>query len=540
MKKVSIISFLCIVAVTVWAIPARRNGVVKVQPDGSELTVYQHGDEYFHWQTNEKGEWLELGEDGFYRVVEALSAEHIEVKRMTSPGRVSHVATPLNVVPRGLVILVNFKDVKFKTSKAEIDSMLNGQNYSRNYSYTYDNKKYSISSKGSARQYFYDSSNGLYDPVFDVVGPVTISKEMAYYGETKGNFDAAPWDMVSEACELADRLYNVDFTRYNNDKDNYVDFVYVIYAGYSEADGAPSNTIWPHAYSLFEAGVTCRVDDQLIDVYACSNEIDYFSEHHAGIGAFCHEFSHVLGLPDLYVTNGGSYKTLGDWDIMDHGPYNNECNTPPVFSAYERFFLGWLKPRLITEPENIKLQDLKKINEALLISATDKHNLVGNDPSPKTFYILENRQQEGWDTYLPGHGMMLTKIQYNYDNWSVKKVNDSSPTMGVNLIEADGVAPKKKDEGYYGKPGDLFPTGANSYSKIADHMIENIEEKNGVIYFAYKGGTDETAVENIENQADVLAIYNILGQKQATTNIEDLSRGTYVIVTTAGNKKIVR
>ena len=225
---------------------------------------------------------------------------------------------------------------------------------------------------------------------------------------------------------------------------------------------------------------------------------------------------------------------MNEWDIMDYGPYNNEGNTPPTFSAYERFFMGWLQPRLIVEPENIQLNDLQTSNEALLISTTDEHNLIGNNPDPTTFYIVENRQQKSWDEHLPGHGMMLTKIQYSYSRWSQNTVNNSSSKMGVDLIEANGKTSNQ------GKATDLFPAGATAYLKIEGHAIEEIQEIDGVIKFKYRGGTIETANEDVVIDEQVIAIYNILGQKQATTRIEHLPCGAYVVVKTNGSYKIVR
>ena len=538
MKKIGLLIVFSALVCSAWAVPARRGGIVKRQPDGSEVTVYQHGDEHFHWMTNDKGEWLKMDIDGFYRVTEALSAEQVEARRVASSKRAAMAAYPLNVAPRGLVILVNFADVAFTTEKAEMDSMLTGVNYTRNYSYTYRGKQYNIRSQGSARQYFEDVSFGQYNPHFDVVGPVTISKEHSYYGEnnSKGR-DSKPEYMIEEACKLADTECNVDFSQYDNDGDGYVDFVFVIYAGYGEADGGGANTIWPHAWNLYQAtGRMCKVDDKIVDLYACGNELDNYSKTHTGIGTFCHEFSHVLGLPDLYVTNTASHTTMNEWDIMDYGPYNNEGNTPPAYSAYERFFLGWLQPRLITEPENITLEELNSSNTALMITEGDSANLIGNDPNPTTFYMLENRQKEGWDEHLPGHGMMLTKIQYNYNRWYQNTVNNLSSKMGVDLVEANG---KASDSG---KATDLFPAGASKYLGITNHAIEGIEEVDGVIKFKYKGGVEnpDTAIEDAEKTADIIAIYNILGQKQTTTDIEVLTTGTYIVVTSSGSYKMVR
>ena len=540
MKKIGLIVLLSAIVGSVWAVPARRGGLVVTQPDGSELTVYQHGDEHFHWLTNKQGEWLSMDTDGYYRVTEALTDEQIEAKRQAAPRRAEYQATPLNIATRGLIILVNFKDATFTTSKAEMDSMLTGKNYTRNYTYKYSGRNYTVESKGSAWKYFYDSSNGQYDPQFDVVGPVTVSQNMAYYGGNIGGGDKNPEAMIVEACKLVND--SVDFSLYDNDNDGIADFVYVIYAGYGEADGGAANTIWPHQYFIFQ---TLKLDNTKIYRYACSNEMDNYTKHHTGIGTFCHEFSHVLGLPDLYETTGnGIHKTLGQWSILDYGPYNNDGNTPPAYSAYERFFMGWLTPRLITEPENITLAELNESQEALLISSSDQHNLIGNDPNPTTFYLLENRQQTGWDEYLPGHGLMLTKIQYNYKKWYDNTVNNTAKSMGVDLIEADGKAPDYDDarpsNGYMGKAKDLFPAGANAYTLITDHAIEEITEENGQISFKYKGGSIETDIDNIENQNTILAIYNVLGQKQATTDIEALPNGTYIVVNTTGSYKIVR
>ena len=538
MRKFGLLVVLSAIVGSLWAVPARKGGLVVTQPDGSSLTVYQHGDEYFHWMTNEQDEWLRLDEDGYYRVTEALSAEQIAAKRQAAPRRAEYKASPLNIATRGLIILVNFKDEAFTTTKAEMDSMLTGKNYTRNYTYKYGLKNYTVESEGSAWKYFYDASNGLYDPQFDVVGPVTVSQNMAYYGgNTSSGDDKNAEAMVMEACKLVDD--SVDFSLYDNDADGIVDFVYVMYAGYGEADGGSANTIWPHQYFIYQY---LSLDGTKIYRYACSNEMDNYTKHHTGIGTFCHEFSHVLGLPDLYTTGGETHKTLGEWSILDYGPYNNDGNTPPAYSAYERFFMGWLTPRLITEPENITLAELRESQEALLISESDEHNLIGNDPNPTTFYLLENRQQTGWDEYLPGHGLMLTKVKYSYNKWYGNTVNNSANSMGVDLIEADGNAPKYNSNGYMGKAKDLFPAGATSYTKIPEHAIEEITEEDGVITFKYKGGVEEegTAVENALLAGEIIAIYNILGQKQATTNLNELPFGTYIVVNTQGSHKIVR
>ena len=548
MKKIISIVICCATALCLYAVPARRTGRTITQADGTTLTIYTHGDEHFHWQTNEQGEWLSLNAQGNYEVIPALTDEQIQARRKASRRRMPQQTTkttPLNIAPRGLIILVNFQDKAFTTTKAEMDSMINGQHYTRDYSYTYGGERLHITSTGSAREYFYEASNHQYHPQFDVIGPVTVSQKMSYYGsnDRQGN-DKNAEKMIQEACELAKSEHNVDFTLYDNDNDGYVDFVYVFYAGYGEADGGSENTIWPHAYYLTAANISCIIDGKQVDSYACSNELDYYSKKHSGIGTFCHEFGHVLGLPDLYITTETrtTHKTLGAWDIMDYGPYNNDGNTPPNYSGYERFFMGWATPRVLTDGEEVTLHDLTSSNEVLLISETDEHNLIGNDPSPSTFYLLENRQQTGLDTYLPGHGLMLTRIKYNYYQWYSNSVNNTAGSMGVDLIEADGKAPNyssgNQDNGYNGKATDLFPAGATAYEGITNHPITNIQEKDGVITFTYRNTTATDDIETVPS-TEIRAIYNVLGARMNTTSTDDLPRGTYIVQTTNGSRKVV-
>lgn len=541
MKRLVLTAFVSLMLLSAWAIPARRGGIIVTQSDGSQITVYQHGDEHFHWMTNENGEWIERTSTGDFQVVKALSADEIATRRMQSSRQVTgkQQASELNIAPRGLIILVNFQDVQFQTSRAEMDSMINGSNYIREYSYKRYGKTYNISSQGSVKQYFQDVSAGQYQPQFDVVGPVTVSKNMAYYGannQSTGS-DLRAEAMIAEACKLVND--SVDFTLYDNNNSGDVDFVYVFYAGFGEADGGGATTIWPHQYYLSQYQ-TVRLDGKLIDRYACSNELSNYSKHHEGIGSFCHEFSHVLGLPDLYSTDdyAVNHRTCVDWDIMDYGAYNNDGNTPPSYSSYERFFMGWLTPRVLTDCEIVTLNDLQTTNEALLICSTDEHNLVGNDPNPTTFYMIENRQQTGWDSHLAGHGMMLTKIAYSSKIWFNNTVNNKPKSMGVDIIEADGIAEDYSDYGtnanYWGKPTDLFPAGSTEYLGIAEHPIKDIKEKDGVITFNYKDAP--SAVEDVQDGGKIVAIYNLLGQPVSTTDV--LPQGTYIIKTTQGVKKI--
>ena len=501
MKRFFSIVVLAAVSAAVWAVPAKRGAIVRMLEDGTEKEVYLHGDAFNHWMTDKDGIWLD--EETLHPLSAEMKAARVESNMQRMQRRkvqqAQKVGSKRNLAPRGLLILVNFKNKAFVTPFDTIKNMLDGDNFTRHYaySYKYQGKTYTdtVRSSGSARKYFHDQSYGQYNPIFDVVGPYTLSRDYSYYGKNASNGDDSnAGEMIKEACELAD-ANGADFTLYDNDNDGYVDFVYVIYAGYGEADGGPAETVWPHNYQLFPNnkwyGIRCEVDGKLVDNYACSNEIIYLSDVYNGIGTFCHEFSHVLGLPDLYETNYNpkGLHTLYDWDILDYGAYNNDGNTPPAYSAYERFFMGWLTPRVLKGIENVSLRPLNDSQEALLLCQNGSHNLEGNNPNPKTFYLVENRTLTGWDAYLPGRGMLLTKIMYDESTWEANTVNNTANKMGVDIVEA------KSNSAAYGKPTDAFPRGARKW--IGDgYSLENIDlDTNDIITFQYS--YDPQGVENV-------------------------------------------
>ena len=510
-----------IYATSVLAVPAKPGPRIVSGSDGTDITVYAHGDEFYHWLTDKDGNLVKEQPDGTYAVSGQKMTDELLSSRMLMNRRArvadgkrrvaaaANQAQPLNIAPRGLIILVGYSDKSFSTDRAEIDSMINGLNYSRSYTYRddYDYTTVNVTASGSARQYFIDQSMGDYKPHFDIAGPYTLSKQLSYYGRNSSNGDDANADkLIIEACEKAD-ADGIDFSLYDNNKDGEIDFVFVIYAGYGEADGGASNTIWPHAFWIYDGyGITKNFDGKRLNTYACSNEINYSSNKHNGIGTFCHEFSHVLGLPDLYVTQSSSeHKTMGCWDILDAGPYNNDGNTPPAYSAYERFFVGWMTPDILYNNGNYSLDDIKSSNRAFIITSTGNSNLIGNDPNPTTFYMLENRQKTGWDKDLPGHGMLITKIQYNYNTWYNNIPNDDPNNMGVDIIEADGNSANKYSNG---KAKDAFPAGAVTYQPFAGMSIDDITETSRIINFNFSNSasavdevttSDGTTVKMLKN-----------------------------------------
>ncbi len=405
-----------------------------------EISYTIRGDEFAHAMVSEDGFLLtatELGlrkEGKFNAETLRTQSEQTRAMRRNAPMRLIDSGFPTTGSLQGIILLVEFADNEFHEGHdaAFFHDKMNATGFS------------GLGATGSARDYFIDQSSGLFTPDFDVIGPIKLSHNMNYYGANdRYGQDSHPAKMVKEACESAAADYDIDFSKYDYDNDGFVDFVYVIYAGYAESYGASSNTIWPHASQITLHGENCVLNDKTVDRYACSSELKYISgDTPEGIGTFCHEFSHVLGLPDAYDTRSPQNVQLGAWDVMDQGNYNNESHTPPSFSAMERATLGWLELiELDTPADRIEVYELNASNTAYRIST----------PVKDEYFTLENRQQQGWDRYQPGRGLMIMHIAYDQSAWNGNFVN-SGIVRRYDLVEADGTQGSSAET-------DLFPYG---------------------------------------------------------------------------------
>lgn len=426
-----LIVILLLSALPLFAVKALPRAVSVEQADGSVITIMLHGDERFHYTTTSDGYLIAQKEGVYYhatmqsdglRISEikandpvkrsAEEADYLFFKSKGVPEYVRDQALqytrqsnlfariglntgfPTSGKIRSLVILVNFSDKSFESATAEDDfhNLLNQEGYSEN------------GATGSARDYYVQNSMSSFIPTFDVVGPLTLSKPCSYYGQNnKYGIDANPEEMVAEACKLASESGLVNFADYDYNNDGLVDNVFVYYAGTNEAEGGGENTIWPHRSELIE---DLFIDGKKVLVYACSSEKNLAGDYPAmaGIGTFCHEFGHVLGWPDFYDTDGsinGDSEGVWDWSIMCSGSYNNQGRTPPAASATERMIVGWIEPEKLEYTGNYTLEDLQSSNKAYLVE-TDKSG---------EYFILENRQNdEGWDKYLDGHGLLIFHV----------------------------------------------------------------------------------------------------------------------------------
>lgn len=536
MRKISTIFLLAVTSISLLttgeshAVRARHAPREAMNPDGVTVTLTQMGDEFFHCYVTQDGYPVLADKSGFYRIV-ANDGTMTSIRALNPGERTSDIASAMRAVnphtaytsllnaslhdnqlyencpqrkpqmrlseskydnedghdrrafpcegqQNVLVILVDFPDKPFtfcENPAQEMKDVMGKRGYSN------------FGASGSALDYFETSSHGLFNPSFDVYGPVTMSKEWRWYGQNNdiGN-DKYAAHMVKEACELLDG--EIDFSKYDRDGDNFVDNIYVIYAGRGENDpGSPSenatdeekiqfetdanNLIWPHAYTLASGtGSSLQLDGVYLNKYGCSAELQG-DDSFCGIGTFCHEFSHILGLPDLYAVQhyydtdfnpDVYYVTPWSWSILDYGPYNNNGMTPPLYSSYEQYALEWLKPIEIrlednTPSQEIVLPPLTRSDVAYKITRLRSDNL----PSPEGEYILlENRQKEGWDEFLPGEGMLAWHIDFWYNLWYDQSINNSVNHQFVDIMEAagdiylriDDLKADAKEEGYAAFP----------------------------------------------------------------------------------------
>ena len=468
------------------AAPARRSGRSTLLPNGDSMTVYTHGDEFFHWETDAKGNWIERQKDGSYLQVPALSESEIRARRMASPAWREAQAhrTAAAVMPqRGVIILVSFSNLDFTTNTDSLKLALTQHGFT--------NDRGAV---GSASDYFALCSNGRYTPEFDVWGPYKLSQTYSHYAGSTGMANGPA--MAREACDSA-VVDGKSFAPYTTSAKT-VPFVFILYAGKDWAMGNPGY-VWAHQYYINSShgGYT-------IQKYACSSEIGGNPTdglYPNGIGTFCHEFSHILGLPDYYVTGNDASSnpnydyTNGMWNLMDYGCYNNGGWTPCLYSAYDRYFMGWETPQLL----NAAYNDTVPVTGSVTGGSTRVITAGGTMPS-STYrdwaWYIENRQQTGWDAYLPGHGLIVTKVQYNSSSWGGNIVNNNSPML-YDIQEAGG----KLD--YFGSPSDPFPGTykVRTYTPTGSYTLSEItEQPDGKVTYKFMGGVTGLTEEQVEGK----------------------------------------
>ena len=596
MKRILISAVLSLCAAMTFAIPAKKSWKVVSQSDGTTIKVSQAGDEHLHYYITEDNVPIYKAADNryCYLTIEngklhnsgvlahesaARSAKELQVmntihdlapiarqmaakkrsaaKRCVRPDRLPSKddISVFKGSKKALVILAAFSDKSFSKGDDAIvkfyDEVLNQEGYSQN------------GAAGSVHDYFKDMSRGEFDLTFDIVGPVKVSKSATYYGGPSpimGGTDHIG-EFITEAIKKADEKCDIDWKKYDWDDDGEVEQVFVLYAGYGQATGGPTGTIWPNAWTLDEAlqnndgNGGFSIDGVFINQYACSNEL-YLDSGTVpmGLGVFCHEFSHCMGLPDMYDTNYGSTPTMGDWDLLAGGSYNGPHGIgwcPAGWTSYERAYAGWLE---LTE---LKAGDIIK-GMTSLEEADGKAYVIYNDNHKDEYYLLENHKGMGWDKYTPENGLLIIHVDYDkdlFDNNIVNSKGEFTPAEGYDryftndhprMAPFSRVRSIQNDTYFYTYPMDA-PRGvvdsltdtskpaAELYNALADGSklmgkpVYNIEkDDDGNISFTFMTKEKETdAIQDIAMAEDTTGddtVYDITGKKAG--RIGDIKNGS--------------
>lgn len=563
------------------AIPAKKLQKVITLTNGTQVSVELRGDEYLSWWEGTDGTaYRATADENVFEAfdLEAQKPAAAARRARAEQGRVARLARVKNSlkgaddkmrglggdhitykgVKKGLVVLVDFKNKKFADGHdlEYYKNVINGKDF------TDEEEGY----VGSVRDYFLAQSNGQFELDFDVVGPVTMSNNYGYYGgDGAYQKDEKVYEMIKEACDgIQDK---VNLKDYDWDGDGEADQVFFLYAGLGQASGGSAGTIWPHESELryWPCGVLSYSTGK-INTYACANELQpetqgssrYIS---AGIGTICHEFSHCLGFADMYDTTGGGGYGMSVFDVMDQGSYNGNGFVPCNYTAFERIYAGWVEPIELIDPATVK--DMKSVSDY------GRPFIMYNYKNTNEYFLLENRQNTGWDKGLYGsNGLLIVHVNYVPSRWANNSVNSSAEKIQCcTVVNADG----SRENTQYSLQGDLYPyevkgvtmndeftdesePAAKLYTKNSDNSyalgipITNIKRSKGSVSFLVCGGDDKNVIDNtfngvvdgingvtVANKAADNRIYSIDG-RYLGTDASALGKGIYVV----GGKKVVK
>lgn len=602
LKQLSLIVCLMLCSLTTWAAKAESIPVQVRQADGSVITVILRGDEHINWYTTLDGVLLVQGADNNYYIGkveksgnliatqqlahEALTRSQAErnliakqdkekffayVNKIAEESENAYDNSPLTrgpIVdtgyggvpyfphtgsPKALVILAEFKDTTFTIQ----DTKNVFTNYLMNEGHFTDSRYGQNQNYKGVRGYFKDCSYGKFTPEFNVVGPVKLPREQTYYGEGDDNIEA----LMEDACSAIDNIVN--FADYDANNDGMVDLVYVIYAGHSANYGGNKVTdIWPKSGTV---NTTNTYDGKSIHRYGVSNELagdenkTKGKEKINGIGLFCHEFSHTLGLPDIYALNKEA-KNQNDqgmefWDLMDGGTEVRGGRVPTSYLAWEREVMGWMKIDELKDSCNIK--NLKSIDNG------GKAYKIVNPNDSNEYIVLQSIQKgpwyQGWRDGTYGKGLLAYRISYPSNKVNVFDFpNNVKGKPRVIPIPADGkilaADSAKGSITTYTQQlnGDLYPYNRIDYisgfkmfdGSILAKSIINIKENDGgnsnnnYVSFEFKNRLVPTGIQSlsiIERSTSDNRIYTLDG-RYVGTDASILPHGIYI----QNNKKFVK
>ena len=519
-RFVWVMASVIIGVLTVSAVPAHPRPVNVLQSDGTTLTVRLVGDEFYHRTMTTDGYTLLQTSNGDYvyalqsadsRLIpsnviahnpQARSAGELKMVSTLQKGLTDKVSIAQGqrirtnrdkmMEPRrtdyqdfrGLLVLINYSDKQFTYGNDYFEAMMNQRNYTGYYS----TNGYFVPCTGSARDYYYDNSMGLFDPEFDVVGPVPVN----YTSTTPQGYNNVG-DIFVSAIDAIDPY--IDFSQYDGDGDGIVDMIYFVVAGYTaNFSGNNSGYLWPHQFYMYYY-TSDLYDGVYLGRYSCSGEI-YGWEYYGytdpdGIGTIVHEFTHALGIMDLYDTDydeNGAANDPDRWDVMSGGSYLNNSRTPSGFSIWERYRLGFAD-----------IEEISEIGTGYTLEPVNTSNTGYwmQTPNDNEFFLFENRQNTGWDAYLPGHGMLVTRVEFDQNKWNHNTINVDASHMYYELLRAGNEQGSNASDPFPGAYGVTVLNNLTMPSLLTwdgqanDLGLLNIDENNGIITFdvGYGDGT---------------------------------------------------
>ena len=506
--------------------PAYPNLVKVKQPDGTEISVFLKGDEKVHWMESEDG--YSLLYDNSKTIVYATTDEKgdmipssVAVRDISlrtaatrqflkeTPRKLNYSTSQINTFnsiwkivekstdsnsdllrasvgeARAICALINFPDKPLVKTKDEFNNLMNQMGYSAS------------GAKGSVKDYYLENSYGKLDMTITVAGPYTVSKNWAYYGENGDNGKDIPERIQEFAIEAARLTFtdpNINPADYDNNNNGFVDAFHIIYAGYGEEAAGDANCIWAHKFGF----PTLTFGNKRIYEYSCSPELrGNTGSSIAHIGVICHELCHLFGAPDFYDTGENDFLGTGRWDLMASGNWNNGGACPAHINMYQKINLGWVTPVILNQPQTIS---------GMPNSAMNPVAYRYNTSTSGEYYILENRQQTGFDQYVPGKGLLIYHVSITNTDIYLNTVNTKHPQKVYPVCASANTNPNGTPDSYgnINSTGCTFP-GSRNKTSFTDYTvpsatswngtntakpITDITERNGTISFQFMEDQD--------------------------------------------------
>lgn len=465
------------------------------------------------------------------------------------------------------VVLVNFSDVTFTVNSPQkaFEQMFNGDTQEDLGNANHHNH-------GSVAQYFNDMSNGAFTPKFKVYGPVTVNHPETYYGGSNedDNNDEDPRALVKDAlAQIESSVSASDLESFSLDGKT-IEGVYIVYAGIGQNDGGPATAVWANAWTT--AGAT--LGGKKVRWYTMSGERSPFnidsngnpcttttansSPAITGLGVACHEFSHALGLPDVYPTAASAQidnQGMEYWDLMDGGEYANNGFCPTAYTAFEKEQMEW----------QVDVKTLNSDASITMATSTEQGGTaykIVNPQNSKEYLMLECIQRKGWNSSQRGNGLLIYHVNLPEETISNNtKLNNTAGYPGMAVVPADGTCMAQPTSGLSedktkyvtSLKGDLFPGTGNfdnlNVTELSDDnsqpnfcwyntaktqklktnkALKNIKYENGVVSFDY---VDDVASGILpvwdDSQATDTKVYSINGTFLGN-DLSTLPHGVYI------------